>query len=128
MFIHYFSLLLVCQLIGEVSGLWLRLPIPGPVIGILLLFVGLLVKDGISQGLARIRDRRAVGLAIGVASHGIGTARPAIGRIDRRFRRYGDWPQRPGDCGAGAVAVSVAGIAESRWICRRSPVYVRNRG
>jgi holin-like protein len=38
--------LLVCQLIGELVARALGLPIPGPVIGMLLLFVVLLVRHG----------------------------------------------------------------------------------
>ncbi|KAA3630529.1 MAG: CidA/LrgA family protein [Proteobacteria bacterium] len=72
MFIHYFSLLLVCQLIGEVLGLWLRLPIPGPVIGMLLLFVGLLVKGGIPRGLARTAEGLLVHLSLLFVPAGVG--------------------------------------------------------
>jgi len=38
--------LLVFQLIGEVIARWLDLPIPGPVIGMLLLFVSLALRRG----------------------------------------------------------------------------------
>jgi len=40
------TLLLLFQLIGEVLARWLALPIPGPVIGMLLLFLGLLLRGG----------------------------------------------------------------------------------
>ncbi|OMG53842.1 murein hydrolase regulator LrgA [Azonexus hydrophilus] len=40
------SLLLLCQLIGEVLVRWLALPVPGPVAGMLLLFLILLLRDG----------------------------------------------------------------------------------
>ena len=38
--------LLVCQLIGELISRGLGLPVPGPVIGLVLLFVVLLVRHG----------------------------------------------------------------------------------
>ena len=38
--------LLVCQLIGEIVSRSLGLPIPGPVLGMVLLFVVLLVRNG----------------------------------------------------------------------------------
>lgn len=38
------TLLLVFQLVGEVLVQWLDLPVPGPVLGMLLLFVGLIVR------------------------------------------------------------------------------------
>ncbi len=40
------SILLVFQLVGEVVARGLALPIPGPVIGMLLLFVFLLIRRG----------------------------------------------------------------------------------
>jgi hypothetical protein len=39
------SLILLCQLIGEVLVRGLRLPMPGPVIGLLLLLLLLLARD-----------------------------------------------------------------------------------
>jgi holin-like protein len=38
-------ILFVCQLLGEGIAILLNLPIPGPVIGMILLFAGLLVTD-----------------------------------------------------------------------------------
>ncbi len=38
--------LLVCQLVGEVLARALRLPVPGPVIGMVLLFLVLLLRRG----------------------------------------------------------------------------------
>lgn len=47
----YVTLLLVCQLAGELIAFLSRIPIPGPVIGMLLLFLGLLVRRGVPPGL-----------------------------------------------------------------------------
>jgi holin-like protein len=38
--------LLVMQLLGEVVARWLALPIPGPVLGMLFLFVALVLRAG----------------------------------------------------------------------------------
>ena len=38
------TLLLVLQLIGEVLVQWLRLPVPGPVVGMALLFAVLMIR------------------------------------------------------------------------------------
>lgn len=38
--------LLLFQLLGEVLARWLDLPIPGPVIGMLLLFLALMLRGG----------------------------------------------------------------------------------
>lgn len=45
------SLLLTCQLIGELLAHGLALPVPGPVIGLVLLFGWLVVRDGPSDDL-----------------------------------------------------------------------------
>lgn len=43
--IEAFALLLLCQLAGEILSHGFALPMPGPVIGLLLLFAGLLVAQ-----------------------------------------------------------------------------------
>jgi holin-like protein len=47
----YITLLLVCQLAGEVAVRLTGLPIPGPVVGMAILFAGLVVRGGIPSGL-----------------------------------------------------------------------------
>ncbi len=37
--------LLVCQLVGELLARGLHLPVPGPVLGMIMLLIGLLVRD-----------------------------------------------------------------------------------
>ena len=43
--------LLIFQLIGEVFARWLALPVPGPVIGMLLLFASLVLRGGADKEL-----------------------------------------------------------------------------
>jgi len=45
MMIASFSLILICQLMGEVVVHGLRLPMPGPVVGLVLLLLLLLFRD-----------------------------------------------------------------------------------
>ena len=47
------SILLLCQLAGEVLARALDLPVPGPVIGMALLFAGLLLRDRFLPGATR---------------------------------------------------------------------------
>jgi holin-like protein len=47
----YLTLILCCQLIGEVIARLAGLPIPGPVIGMVVLFCGLVVRGGTPKGL-----------------------------------------------------------------------------
>lgn len=50
-FIHGITLLLLYQLLGEVIVLFLGLPIPGPVIGMILLLMTLLLKGRVPVSL-----------------------------------------------------------------------------
>ena len=49
--IESLALILVCQLIGEVLVRLTHLPVPGPVIGMGLLFAGLVLRGGPSEKL-----------------------------------------------------------------------------
>lgn len=49
--IESLTLLLVCQLAGEVLVGLFRIPIPGPVLGMVLLFAGLMIRGGVPQPL-----------------------------------------------------------------------------
>ena len=51
--IESLSVLLVCQLVGEVVARATGLPLPGPVIGMVILFVGLVIRGGIPEPLRR---------------------------------------------------------------------------
>ena len=46
-FLNGITILLLYQLVGEIAALVLRLPVPGPVIGMTLLFLTLLVRGSV---------------------------------------------------------------------------------
>lgn len=48
------TLLLICQLAGEAIVRFLGLPLPGPVIGMLLLFIGLLIRGEVPEALDKV--------------------------------------------------------------------------
>lgn len=48
-FLNGVTLLLVYQLVGEVSTRLLHLPVPGPVLGMVLLFITLLLRNSMEQ-------------------------------------------------------------------------------
>lgn len=50
----YITLLLVCQLVGEVIIRLLHLPVPGPVVGMLVLFAGLVIRGRAPDGLENV--------------------------------------------------------------------------
>ncbi|NNG05300.1 MAG: CidA/LrgA family protein [Inquilinus sp.] len=47
----FLTLLLCCQLAGELIVALVGLPLPGPVVGMALLFAGLLVRGGVPEAL-----------------------------------------------------------------------------
>ena len=64
------SVILICQLIGEVIVRALRVPVPGPVIGLALLFALMILRDRFAA-LARgpLRDNAVEGTAKGMLAH-----------------------------------------------------------
>lgn len=68
----FFILLLSCQLLGEVVVIATGLPLPGPVIGMAVLFVGLLVRGGIPAGLDRMADTLLSHLSLLFVPAGVG--------------------------------------------------------
>ena len=60
--IRALALLLVCQLVGEVLTRALRLPVPGPVIGLALLAVGALIHVRITGGEASAIEKTDLGV------------------------------------------------------------------
>lgn len=67
-----FILLLVCQLIGEILVVAAGLPLPGPVIGMLLLFIALLVRGGIPEGLEKMAGGLLSNLSLLFVPAGVG--------------------------------------------------------
>lgn len=49
--IQGFLILLVCQLVGELIVTVLGVPIPGSVVGMVLLFIGLIIRGEVPEGL-----------------------------------------------------------------------------
>ncbi len=47
----YLTLIFVCQFLGEIVVGLLALPVPGPVVGMVLLFLYLLIRKGVAQPL-----------------------------------------------------------------------------
>lgn len=70
------TILLLCQLAGEVIARMLSLPVPGPVIGMILLFLALLSRGGVPEpvqetagGLLRHLSLLFVPAGVGVMVH-----------------------------------------------------------
>jgi putative effector of murein hydrolase LrgA (UPF0299 family) len=68
----FFTLLLVCQLVGEVIVAATGIPVPGPVIGMAILFCGLLIRGSIPEGLAATADTLLTHLSLLFVPAGVG--------------------------------------------------------
>ena len=66
------TLLLVLQLIGEVAVRLLAWPVPGPVLGMILLFVFLLIRKGVSEPLANASSGLLTHLSLLFVPAGVG--------------------------------------------------------
>ena len=72
MIIRYLALILVCQLIGETVQVASGVPVPGPVIGMAILFAGLLIKGGLPGDLAETAGGLLKYLALLFVPAGVG--------------------------------------------------------
>lgn len=68
----YLTLILVCQLVGEAFVVLTGLPVPGPVIGMVLLFVGLVVHGSLPDNLATVSDTLLTHLSLLFVPAGVG--------------------------------------------------------
>jgi holin-like protein len=66
------TLILVCQLIGEVSVLVTGLPVPGPVLGMLLLLGWLFLRGGVPESVGRTADGLLAHLSLLFVPAGVG--------------------------------------------------------
>ena len=74
--VAYITLLLLCQLAGEVIARLFSLPVPGPVIGMAILFLGLVLRGRVpselektTSGLLRYLSLLFVPAGVGVLAH-----------------------------------------------------------
>ncbi len=70
--LFFLTLILACQLAGEVFVVATGLPVPGPVVGMVLLFAGLLVHGGLPDGLAQVADTLLNNLSLLFVPAGVG--------------------------------------------------------
>ena len=66
------AVLLLCQLAGEFIVLWLDWPVPGPVIGMALLFSALVIKGGVPAPLADTANGLLAHLSLLFVPAGVG--------------------------------------------------------
>ena len=105
------AVLLIFQLIGEVLVQWLTIPVPGPLIGMLLLFGVLTVRRGMPDWL---RDT-----ATGMLQHLMLLFIPAVTGVMLHFERVGrEWlPFLAAGIVGAAFTMTVTALT-FRWMIR----------
>jgi holin-like protein len=99
------SLILVCQLAGELLSVWAGLPVPGPVAGMVLLFAYLVVRGGISDNMAMTADGLLRHLSLLFVPAGVG--------VMLHFKLL----EKDGLAVAAALVVStLAAVAVTGWV------------
>lgn len=66
------TLILVCQLAGEVTVLFTGIPVPGPVLGMLLLLGWLFLRGGVPESVGRVADTLLAHLSLLFVPAGVG--------------------------------------------------------
>jgi holin-like protein len=66
------AVLLVCQLAGEALARLGGLPLPGPVLGLVILFVGLSIRGRVHDDLARVANGLLAHLSLLFVPAGVG--------------------------------------------------------
>jgi holin-like protein len=72
MVLSFLAVLLLCQLAGEVFVALTGLPVPGPVVGLVLLFMGLRWHGQVPEGLGRVVDTLLGHLSLLFVPAGVG--------------------------------------------------------
>lgn len=70
--LFFLTLILSCQLAGELLVVATGAPVPGPVVGMVLLFAGLVLNRGLPDGLAAVADGFLNNLSLLFVPAGVG--------------------------------------------------------
>ncbi|MEO8739565.1 MAG: CidA/LrgA family protein [Casimicrobiaceae bacterium] len=112
--------LLVYQCIGEILVHWTGLPVPGPVVGMVLLFVTLVLRNGASESLQ--------GSASGLLSHLSLLFVPAGVGVMQHFNRVAsEWLPIAVALVVSTVLALAATALVMRWLLARQERYDEER-
>lgn len=70
--IGYLTTILCCQLVGEAFVTFFAIPVPGPVVGMAVLFAGLMIKGHVPDNLATVGDTLLNNLSLLFVPAGVG--------------------------------------------------------
>jgi len=66
------TIVLTCQLVGELIVVGTGLPLPGPVVGMVLLFSGLMIRGAVPEGLGQVATTLLQNLSLLFVPAGVG--------------------------------------------------------
>ena len=70
--LFYLTLIFCCQLVGELFIATTGLPVPGPVIGMAIMFLGLLLRGSVPEDLGKVADALISNLSLLFVPAGVG--------------------------------------------------------
>jgi holin-like protein len=105
--------LLVFQFAGEIVVRLARLPLPGPVVGMALLFAALLVRGGVPEALASAADGLAKHLSLLFVPAGVGVMMYAGQLAD-------EWVPIVAALVVSTLLAIAAAALVFRWLARKS--------
>ena len=109
--LYAITALFLCQLAGELLVQWLGLPVPGPLIGMLLLFVALLVRGRVPEALGETAGHLLRNLMLLFI--------PAVTGVMLHFERVGrEWLPFLAAGIAGAAFTMTVTALTLRWMIR----------
>ncbi|WP_225785339.1 CidA/LrgA family protein [Xenophilus sp. Marseille-Q4582] len=107
-----FALLLLCQFAGDTLVRLAGVPLPGAVVGLVLLLAGLLAAGRVPQGLAQAAD--------GLLPHMMLLFIPSVAGVMLHFERVArEWQPFLIASVAGAVITLAVTAVTLRWLLRR---------
>lgn len=119
--VHAIAALLVFQLVGEVLVQALALPLPGPLLGMLLLFAAFVVRGGVPEAVERG--------AQALLSHLMLLFIPAVTGVILYAERIGrEWLPFLAACLIGAAITMAAAAYTLRWMLRITGQTAAERG
>lgn len=119
--LFHLTLILACQLAGEIASRALALPVPGPVIGMVILFTGLAARGSVPAGLARVTDTLLSHLSLLFVPAGVGVMLH-VGLIGRDLV-----PIAAALVGSTVLTIAVTAIVMAR-LGRRRPEREKDAG